>query len=508
MSLFSNISIGKKAFIEYLFSYLVIYYFFYLMISFVENNYGLDISSNLIFYGLSIIIAIIIGKSADHLKNKKIMINIATISVGTIYLFVYVFNFFTNIAIITLILFSIALGLSIAAPTFFAEITNIRERGRVQGLCVAFLYPIYFTEGILNSFDNPFLLYIFFGLSFAVPIIFLLHPSKIEKKEEVESSKFMVVYKDKQFLLYALSFFFLIISLSFIQILINNSEDIFYTALIFTICLSIMAIVGGIITDKWSRKRSILTTSIILGGSFFIFGLFLTDFSFMSMVPVIILASAGNGLDLMIEPVICADFAGPRSKGSYNSFLYLSTTSAIIFSQIIYINFISTISIISYIPQISLIVIFGVLLSIAPLIIAAESIDVSLSRNVKIMGIFLTSPDGRVLVESHFSPLKIDSTLAMSALAGVSGLISETFETKKHLKTIDYEEGKIMIEYGKYSNAILIANKETFDIRYKLKKFLSIFEKRYGKELENWTGELTKFQVAYSVIAEVFGFYK
>ncbi|MHA1270585.1 MAG: MFS transporter [Candidatus Helarchaeota archaeon] len=508
MKIFSNITISKKAFVEYLISYLVIYYFFYLMISYVNTYYSLDMSSNLIFYGISIVSALLIGNISDKLKNKKIVIVIASVSICAIYLTAYLFDYFSFFPVILLLLFGLGSGISISSPTYFAEITSIRERGRIQGFCVAFLYPLYFIEGVFSGTNSSILLYLFIGITFAIPFIYLIVPSKIKQNEHTKGTKYSKVYQDKPFLLYVISFFFLIIALSFIQILIDNSEDLFYTALIFTGCLSFVSIIGGIITDKLSRKRSILFTSIIIGGSFFIFGLFLTDFSFISMIPVIVLASAGNGLDLMIEPVICADFASPKSRGSYNSFLYLFITLAIILSQSLYIYFISPLIIIHYIPQISLIVIFSSLLSIVPLIMSAESIDIALSRNVKILGIFLTTPDGRVLVESNFTPLKIDSTLAMSALSGVSSLITESFKTKKHLKSIDYEDGKILIEYGDYTNAYLIVDKDTFEVRNKLKKFLDLFEKRYGKDLVDWTGNLTKFQFAYRVIEEVFGFYK
>ncbi|MHA1233022.1 MAG: MFS transporter [Candidatus Helarchaeota archaeon] len=507
MNIFSNFKISKKAFFEYLLSYLIVYYFFYLMILYMDSYLRVDVSANIIFYGVSVITAILIGYISDLIKNKKYLVGLLPIVISSIYLLCYLFDFFQTIPYLTFFLFGFGTGLSIIVPTYFAEITTIRERGRVQGACVAFLYPLYFIEGILKGFNSPILLFLFIIMSLALPIIFAAFPSKIKKEERIENSNFSQIIKDKPFLLYSISFFFLIIALSFIQILIDNTSELFYTALIFTICLSIIGVIGGILADKLSRKRTILFTSIIIGGSFFIFGLFLTDFNFISMIPVIILASAGNGLDLMIEPVICADFASTKSRGRYNSLLFLFTTMAAFLSQTIYIYYISTITIINFIPQISLIVIFCVLLSIAPLIIVPESIDISLSRNVKIMGIFITSPDGRVLVESDFSPLKIDSTLAMSALSGVITLIKETFRTKKFLKTIDYEDGKIMAEYGMYSNAYLIVDKETYDVRQKLKKCLSLFEKKFGKDLENWTGELTKFQVAYSIITEVFGFY-
>ncbi|TFF85781.1 MAG: MFS transporter [Promethearchaeota archaeon] len=449
--------------------------------------------------------AIIIGFISDKIQNKKILINFVAIFVAAMYLLAYFFNFFLDYPQIILILFGISAGLSIISPTFFASRTGIRERGRIQGVCAALLYPLYLIQGILTGYNVFILLYVFLGLAFALPIIFLIFPSKQKKSED--SRKQINLLKDRPFFLYSISFFFLIIALSFIQIFIDNTAELFYTAIIFTISLSVICIIGGIVTDLWGRKKSILFIIIIIGGSFFIFGIFLQDFSFFSMLPIVILAAAGNGLDLVIEPVITADFAGPRSRGKYNASLYTFVTLGIIVGQAIFIYFIHPLEIINIIPQISLVVIFSLLLSITPLMITKEPIDISLSREVKVMGVFLTSPDGRVLVESNFTPIKIDSTLAMSALSGVSNLITETLKTKKHLKTIDYEEAKIIIEYGQYSNAYLIADKETLEIREKLKQFLSTMEKRYGRELAEFSGNLSTFQPAYSVIGEIFGLF-
>ena len=94
-----------------------------------------------------------------------------------------------------------------------------------------------------------------------------------------------------------------------------------------------------------------------------------------------------------------------------------------------------------------------------------------------------------------------------SALSAVGSLIKESVRSEAKLKSIDHEDVKVLIEYGDYVNASIIADKETADIRDRLDRFLKEFETNYQEYVSHWTGDVRPFFEAYKLIESYFGIY-
>jgi hypothetical protein len=72
------------------------------------------------------------------------------------------------------------------------------------------------------------------------------------------------------------------------------------------------------------------------------------------------------------------------------------------------------------------------------------------------------------------------------------------------LKTIDHGDVVLTIEYAKYVFAAIFADTTSTELRKKLSRFLTDFEKRHEKTLPMWLGDLDVFTGDLSVIEEVF----
>jgi hypothetical protein len=72
------------------------------------------------------------------------------------------------------------------------------------------------------------------------------------------------------------------------------------------------------------------------------------------------------------------------------------------------------------------------------------------------------------------------------------------------LKTIDHGDVVLTIEYAKNVFAAIFADSTSTELRKKLTGFLTDFEKRHGKTLPMWLGDLDVFSGDIKLIEEVF----
>ena len=130
-----------------------------------------------------------------------------------------------------------------------------------------------------------------------------------------------------------------------------------------------------------------------------------------------------------------------------------------------------------------------------------------LAKQVEVKGVFIISQGGQCMVEHKFKDILVDSYLVASVISAIESIITESVQTKKKLKIIDHEDVKILVEWGKYVNSAVIADKQTTDLRKNLKKFLGAFEKKYKPHIKKWSGDLDLFHDADKLIEKYFEFY-
>ncbi len=267
--------------------------------------------------------------------------------------------------------------------------------------------------------------------------------------------------------------------------------------------ISLFSLLGGIWADR-GRRSMILISFLILGLGFAIWGI--VPETIASLLPTIIiiwaLLSIGNAITNVTDYIIPADYSSPHSRGKYLAIFSMATNIGWLISTslqpfIIYLE----------IPVIALIVTSLLLFAISPIILTTEPLEEALSKEVEMKGVYVITQDGRCLVEMSFKDVLIDVDLITSALSAVGSLIKESIHSDKKLKTIDHSDVQIMIEYGKYVNSAIIADKETSDLRERLQKFLAEFENEYREYIAQWTGDVRPFFDAYKMIERYFGIY-
>lgn len=119
--------------------------------------------------------------------------------------------------------------------------------------------------------------------------------------------------------------------------------------------------------------------------------------------------------------------------------------------------------------------------------------------------LYLVSRDGRSLFSYAFSDEPTtEPVLVAGMLSAISSFVRETTKSRELLRTVDHGDITLLIEYGKYSFAALLADRETTELRGKLQRYINEFEKRYEKTLAEWNGDVEPFEREADRIAELF----
>jgi len=124
----------------------------------------------------------------------------------------------------------------------------------------------------------------------------------------------------------------------------------------------------------------------------------------------------------------------------------------------------------------------------------------------KILHVFVVmEKSGLCLHDSSFrSENKVERQLLGSSISGISELLQELTRSKHKLQFMDQGDVKIIIEYGKRINAILITEANFKILRRKLKILVNDFEIKYDDLLSRFKGSLNEFKNAGEIVDRIF----
>ncbi|MEM2109246.1 MAG: hypothetical protein QW327_02010 [Candidatus Odinarchaeota archaeon] len=118
---------------------------------------------------------------------------------------------------------------------------------------------------------------------------------------------------------------------------------------------------------------------------------------------------------------------------------------------------------------------------------------------------YIVSHDGRSIFSYSFSEeLTTEPVLVAGMLSAISSFVRETTKSRELLRSIDHGDTTLLVEYGKYSFAALLADRETTELRGRLQKYIVEFEKTYEDTLANWNGDVEPFEKEAARVAELF----
>ena len=470
-----------------------------------------------IFISVSIITAMISGSVTDRTFNRNILIIVgfSLFSAG----YVLILNSYTNFSFIFKLMAYICagsgFGLNISAiGALFGDITEPRDRGKLQGisLCLAYLLAMLFQQ--IDVWGTVFIMIFINIVAMACIVVISRKPSaKLQKEKSMPIESTVEIFKKKNYVYYVISFLLFLIALPFISVLfeplwittrIDDITLLYYISPYYYLFIALFAFIGGIAIDHFGRKEVMLFLFLSLGFGFVMWGLIVPAYALHGLVLffVTIFLSAGLALTNTLDFTIATDFADPRSRGRMVSILFIVANLGLLLSTLLR-YFIEPLEI----ATIALIVTFLILLSIVPIVLATRSLDEALAKQVDVKGIFIVTQDGRCMVDATFKGISVETDLITGALSAVGDLIKESVHSEKRLKSIDQEDIKIMISYGDHVNACIIADKETPELRKRLDKFLIVFEDKYQDYIVEWSGALRPFMGAYKIIEEIFGDY-
>ncbi|TFF89011.1 MAG: hypothetical protein EU549_02000 [Promethearchaeota archaeon] len=128
----------------------------------------------------------------------------------------------------------------------------------------------------------------------------------------------------------------------------------------------------------------------------------------------------------------------------------------------------------------------------------------------KLSYIIIMEKDSGVIITQHrFTISEIDTDLIGGFLTAIQDFGSEISKTSTQVRKIQYQNFEINIEDGKYIRvALILKGKHTQKITNKLSEFIKLYEKKYGKELSNFTGDVSKFEGSINLIKNNFSLNK
>ncbi|MHA1729477.1 MAG: hypothetical protein ACTSWY_12195 [Promethearchaeota archaeon] len=119
--------------------------------------------------------------------------------------------------------------------------------------------------------------------------------------------------------------------------------------------------------------------------------------------------------------------------------------------------------------------------------------------------LYVMYSDGRDVISYRFSgESKADPALVAGMFSAITSFIKETTKSSDLLRTIDHGDAKITIEYGEFIFAAIFADMVTTEIRTKLKRYITAFEKKHNEVLKKWNGNTAPFKNKDVLVKEVF----
>jgi len=121
-----------------------------------------------------------------------------------------------------------------------------------------------------------------------------------------------------------------------------------------------------------------------------------------------------------------------------------------------------------------------------------------------IEGIYIVNTDGIALYSQSFGEVKVEPLLISGMLSAITSFVKETTSSQQYLQAIDHGDVVLMIEYGDGFFVTLLANRETPELRMRLREFVKHFQERYGEVLKKWTGDPDEFKGTEQLVKEIF----
>ncbi len=115
-------------------------------------------------------------------------------------------------------------------------------------------------------------------------------------------------------------------------------------------------------------------------------------------------------------------------------------------------------------------------------------------KEAKLKSLHIMYTDGRDVFAHEFEESHVDPALVSGMFSAITSFIKETTKSAELLRSIDHGDTSVIIEYGKYIFAAIFADRETSDVRAKLKSFIEEFEDRHGSILVKWNGNVDPFR--------------
>ncbi|MGQ4833534.1 MAG: hypothetical protein ACP6IS_06550 [Candidatus Asgardarchaeia archaeon] len=119
-------------------------------------------------------------------------------------------------------------------------------------------------------------------------------------------------------------------------------------------------------------------------------------------------------------------------------------------------------------------------------------------------GIYVVNKNGLSVFSQTFGRIKVDPVLVSGMLSAITSFVKETTKSTQYLKSIDHGDVVLMIEYNPKFFVAMLTNRETPDLRMKLKRFVEEFDKKYGDKIREGVVVLEQFQDADKLVREIF----
>lgn len=125
----------------------------------------------------------------------------------------------------------------------------------------------------------------------------------------------------------------------------------------------------------------------------------------------------------------------------------------------------------------------------------------------KIQHLYIITTGGLCIYQYLFTELKeleADAELFGGGLTGVIMIVQEMTQSEKKLKIIRQEKRNLLLDYGRYITAVIIAEEDLKIIHEKLEQFTKKFEEKFENVLKSWDGNLEAFSETKNIILEIF----
>jgi hypothetical protein len=125
-------------------------------------------------------------------------------------------------------------------------------------------------------------------------------------------------------------------------------------------------------------------------------------------------------------------------------------------------------------------------------------------KEAQLKGLNVIYSDGRDVFSHQFQESNVDPALVAGMFSAITSFIKETTKSSDLLRSIDHGDTSVIIEYGKYVFAAIFADRETSEVRAKLREFIEEFEDRHGSILVKWNGNVDPFEEDTQLVSKIF----